>query len=151
MEIFKNRRLKREELKSYCNSAWPLYKWGGGGWGIEKKGRKRVSKLRYYLAIGFLPSQDGKMDRGSLCSSLHGSLPYAAPVFKSEELKNTPNIFDDPLLTFPNFQGGNQISPVFPEPPSSLEAPIPSDPSDQSHTPPPYVPLWSLLSLWEKS
>ena len=95
------------------------------------------------------------MDRGSLCSSLHGSLPktlpYAAPVFKSEELKNTPNIFDDPLLTFPNFQRGNQISPAFPEPPSSLEAPIPSDPSDQSHTPPPYVPLWSLLSLWDKS
>lgn len=69
----------------------------------------------------------------------------SAPVFKSEELKNIPNISDDPLLTFPNFQGGTQVSPAFPEPPISLEAPIPSDPSAQSHTPSPYVPLWSLL------
>lgn len=62
------------------------------------------------------------------------TLPSAAPVFKSEELKNTPNIFYDPLLTFPNLQGGNQVSPAFPGLPTSLEAPISSDS-------PPYVPL----------
>ena len=62
---------------------------------------------------------------------------------KPGESENTPDILDDPLLTFPNSQQGNQASPASleaptsPEPPTSLEAPISPDDSDRSQTLPP--------------
>ena len=50
------------------------------------------------------------------------------------ESENTPNILDNPLLTFPNSQGGNQAFPAFPAPPTFPEPPTSPDPSDRSQT-----------------
>ena len=50
---------------------------------------------------------------------------------KSRESESTPDIQDDPLLTFTRPHERDQISPASPEPPTS------SDPSDQSQTLPP--------------
>ena len=80
------------------------------------------------------------MDWGSLRSSVHDPLPKPALCSschqKPRESENTPDVLDDPILTFPNSQGGNQAPPTSPEPPTSL------GPSDQSQTPPRYVPLY---------
>lgn len=56
---------------------------------------------------------------------------------KPGESESTPKILDDTFPIFPSSQGGagNQVSPASPEPPTSLEAPISPDPSDQSQTP----------------
>ena len=70
--------------------------------------------------------------------------PGLSPIIKSlRNQKNSPDILNDPFLTSPNSQGGNQASLT---PASSL---TPSDSSDQTKTPPPprrENPYWNILS-----
>ena len=138
-KCFKTDVLKREKLKLDCNIARPLYKLGNG----EKWPENRSLNYNTILQLDLYCHKMGKWTEVPYVQAF--MVLYQNPVLcgscnqKPEESENTPDVLDDPLLTFPSSQEGNQA------PPTSLELPTSPGPSDQSQTLPPYVPLCPLL------